>query len=557
MAFSITQQQAVANINVKNYGAVGNGTADDTAAITAALAAATGGSTVYFPPGTYLTTTQTLLSGVNIVGAGFGTTTIKLKNSTNADLFSANTGSIALSGSFGSGSNTGVNGFTIRDLTLDGNKANQSSGTSYTLRFYGYGYIIENVAIINGFSGGMQVDWNPTSSPSVAAEAQLVNVRVYNNNKMGIEWGGPSDSQWTSVNAYLNATINIHICPNAGGIQANGCHTWNAGTGTTVGWLVEAGLLLFSNSEAEGEGRANMVILGDYATVVGGAIYAGDLGSTAAGIVIGQAAGQTPITGQILQSAGVTTAVAPSHYSINTTFHDINVAAGCITFANDGSGKVDCVAKLSTGGVFYSGTPNTATTIIAKVDGITGDGTAQKSGGVSIASNSFGAFTVTDTSGTIVFQVDTFDSPPNVNFVNTAFNMLDGSANNLINFNGGFVSLGTAFDTQFYRADVGVLQIVNAPAWGVSATTPDPGAAGTITTANVGIARVTPASARTGCILQAGTVNGQQVILINNGTVSITFAAAATSHVALGTSAVLAANGKLTFVWDSVKALWY
>lgn len=37
-------------INVKDYGAVGDGETDDTAAIVAAMQA---GSTLYFPPGTY------------------------------------------------------------------------------------------------------------------------------------------------------------------------------------------------------------------------------------------------------------------------------------------------------------------------------------------------------------------------------------------------------------------------------------------------------------------------------------------------------------------------
>jgi hypothetical protein len=40
--------------NVKDYGAVGDGTTDDAAAIRAALAAASGGGTVLFPTGTYL-----------------------------------------------------------------------------------------------------------------------------------------------------------------------------------------------------------------------------------------------------------------------------------------------------------------------------------------------------------------------------------------------------------------------------------------------------------------------------------------------------------------------
>lgn len=57
--------------NVRNpaYGAVGNGIADDTAAIQAALnAAGASGGTVVLPPGTYLTTGLTMLSGVRMRG---------------------------------------------------------------------------------------------------------------------------------------------------------------------------------------------------------------------------------------------------------------------------------------------------------------------------------------------------------------------------------------------------------------------------------------------------------------------------------------------------------
>lgn len=66
-------------VNVKNYGAVGNGT-NDTAAVAAALAAvvAAGGGTLYFPgPGTYSVDAGTLSLGTNnnitIQGDGFNT----------------------------------------------------------------------------------------------------------------------------------------------------------------------------------------------------------------------------------------------------------------------------------------------------------------------------------------------------------------------------------------------------------------------------------------------------------------------------------------------------
>jgi hypothetical protein len=76
-------KDAVAEIqvSVKNYGAVGNGVADDTAAIQAAVARAVtiGGAVVYFPPGTYLTSAAITIAstGVDILGAGSQASLIK------------------------------------------------------------------------------------------------------------------------------------------------------------------------------------------------------------------------------------------------------------------------------------------------------------------------------------------------------------------------------------------------------------------------------------------------------------------------------------------------
>lgn len=70
--------------NVRNYGAVGNGVTDDTAAINAAITAlSTNGGEVYFPPGNYLisstltiTTNGVTLRGSNPLGYWNGVTTI-------------------------------------------------------------------------------------------------------------------------------------------------------------------------------------------------------------------------------------------------------------------------------------------------------------------------------------------------------------------------------------------------------------------------------------------------------------------------------------------------
>lgn len=81
---------------------------------------------------------------------------------------------------------------------------------------------------------------------------------------------------------------------------------------------------------------------------------------------------------------------------------------------------------------------------------------------------------------------------------------------------------------------------------------------GTITTANLVMARVNPAGARTGIILQAGTQPSQMCVVVNeNSSNSITFDISATSHVAQGSAVVIAGLASRTFFWDSVQSLWF
>ena len=105
-------------VSVKDFGAVGDGVADDTVAIQAALNS--GAGAIYFPENyTYLTGTISVPSNRMLHGRG----TLKLKANTNkwiienTDLSSGNTN------------------IRIYDLTLDGNKANQS-GTSLLYGVY-------------------------------------------------------------------------------------------------------------------------------------------------------------------------------------------------------------------------------------------------------------------------------------------------------------------------------------------------------------------------------------------------------------------------------------
>lgn len=121
--------------NVKHHGAIGDGTTDDTAAIQRAIAA---GRIIYFPAGTYLVSTAGTVTGDAVtnpyalvvrqtdgtrifLGAGRNAATIKL--ATNA---TANTAIILARGTSAA---YRLNPTLIIGLELDGNGANQGSGT--------------------------------------------------------------------------------------------------------------------------------------------------------------------------------------------------------------------------------------------------------------------------------------------------------------------------------------------------------------------------------------------------------------------------------------------
>lgn len=76
-------------INVKDFGAAGDGKTDDTAAIKAAISAAQDApykGEIYFPSGEYCFSEQLVFDGVKVAGAGMGSTTLKLVASVGPDV---------------------------------------------------------------------------------------------------------------------------------------------------------------------------------------------------------------------------------------------------------------------------------------------------------------------------------------------------------------------------------------------------------------------------------------------------------------------------------------
>jgi Ca2+-binding RTX toxin-like protein len=115
----------VAIFDVRDYGALGNGSHDDTSAIQAAINAANaaGGGDVYMSAGTYIVTGNNnmnssgairILNNVNLYGDGMGLTEIKVKDGWDGTM----TGIVRTP--FG----VVTHDYSIRDLTLNGNRDN-------------------------------------------------------------------------------------------------------------------------------------------------------------------------------------------------------------------------------------------------------------------------------------------------------------------------------------------------------------------------------------------------------------------------------------------------
>lgn len=112
--------------NVKDFGAKGDGSTNDTSAIQAAVNAArsAGGGVVYIPTGTYIVTGQSskskgailLYDNITLQGDGMGESTLKMKSGWSGDV----TG--ILRTPFG----VATHDVAVHDLTLDGNRANTS-----------------------------------------------------------------------------------------------------------------------------------------------------------------------------------------------------------------------------------------------------------------------------------------------------------------------------------------------------------------------------------------------------------------------------------------------
>lgn len=124
--------------NVKAYGAVGDGSTDDTTAIDAAVTAAASGDTIFFPPGSYVRTAWTVTKFLRILGSGEDKTTLKAKTGTTGPFININFAALT--------PNFEMGGFTV-DMT---NAATQDAVKCNNVKRGGY---VHNITINLGATG--------------------------------------------------------------------------------------------------------------------------------------------------------------------------------------------------------------------------------------------------------------------------------------------------------------------------------------------------------------------------------------------------------------------
>jgi Pectate lyase superfamily protein len=247
--------------SVKTYGAKGNGEADDATAIQKAInvVSIAGGGEVFVPVGTYLVgSALELKSKVQLRGAGPEATVIKLKNSANTDVLT-NTG-------YGS---TGADNLSIRDLSVDGNKANNASGGT-GIKLDGRRLYLSNFFVYNCKTDGLNVQ--QTASDLSAAEggsdSMVDSFHIWGCTNYGL-FNNIHDAHFTNGFCVGNAATNFYVGSSGSASVVYGVHSWGA---STYGFRFDASYDVM-NCEAEGASSAQVFINADGGRWIGGRAF--------------------------------------------------------------------------------------------------------------------------------------------------------------------------------------------------------------------------------------------------------------------------------------------
>jgi parallel beta-helix repeat protein len=296
-------------VSVKDFGAVGDGVADDTAAIQAALNV---GGKIYVPKGTYLCSTVTVSSDNTHICGSKGAT-LKLKNSVDVDLLDL----------------SNFDNLTISDITFDGNKANQTVDVnSVCIRGDGNSNIVvQNCVIKNSALSGINI----RNSDGVKVVNNLI---TDCGTKNSINSG---DGIYLAFNSNDYVSGNSVINPARIGIILKGSVGANSSRGVVIGnYIFNSG----ENAIGTEDGNVSTLIVNNIVDTSGDNSFA----STKAGIVVGETGETVTVAGNRIVNAG-SYGIEIVHGADETVVSNNNISSsgsvGIFATAVDGSGGLD------------------------------------------------------------------------------------------------------------------------------------------------------------------------------------------------------------------------
>lgn len=216
-------------VSVKDFGAVGNGVADDTAAIqaaidaTIALSPTTGYGIIYLPPGNYRITSTIYLKGpsVRLVGAGENGTTITYDNATGGTAFAGSSTATAtvskceisklkITGTASNGPSIGIDfsNFSysdFRDLEVEIKRTNgvclYGQGNNGAAPYYNR---FDGITLQGNFTGQIGIQMAPGLWGTGPGASAGPNANVFSNFKRGAALAVGVDLQEGTGNLFSN-----------------------------------------------------------------------------------------------------------------------------------------------------------------------------------------------------------------------------------------------------------------------------------------------------------------------------------------------------------------
>lgn len=289
------------------------------------LAAANGG-VVHLGVGTYLASGLLIKSNVTIQGKGPGATVLKLAGSADEDLITVADFATLAAGT----TQAGPSKWMLRDLTLDGNDANNTSG--WPLRVYASRYTIDNVEVTKGASGGVWSQWGTSGTDM---EAHWSNFRIHDCAGDGLSWHGPHDSVFVNGHIFKNVGKGVLTASPATSEQFTNIHVW--GDEHTDGCHFSSPVYAV-NCQVEGAADASLVLNCNFGQWIGGAVFGTGTGSEVA-IQVGDTA-------------------TARYWDIDTRVYNLGASGVAVAYVDTNKNRIRLNLDSSTGlTAVYSGTP--------------------------------------------------------------------------------------------------------------------------------------------------------------------------------------------------------